>query len=241
MFLEIDVREVLPTLRVPTLVLHRHGDRVVNRRAGRWMAEQIPGARYVELAGPDHFPWIGDSDQVVEEVREFLTGVRVASEPDRVLVTVMFTDLVGSTERAASLGDRRWRHLLNDHDAAVRRQLTAFRGREVKATGDGFLVTFDGPARAIRCAHAIRDAALDLGLDVRVGLHTGEVEVRGDDIGGVAVHIGQRVCSLAQPREVMVSSTVKDLVAGSGIEFEDRGEHELKGVPGTWRLFAVKV
>jgi class 3 adenylate cyclase len=151
----------------------------------------------------------------------------------------MFTDVVGSTERAASLGDRRWTDLLDDHDAAVRRQLTAFRGREVKATGDGFLVTFDGPARAIRCACAIRDAACGLGLDVRVGLHTGEVEVRGDDIGGVAVHIGQRVSALAKPREVLVSSTVKDLVAGSGIEFEDRGEHELKGVPGAWRLFAV--
>jgi class 3 adenylate cyclase len=240
MFMDIDVRHVLPALRVPTLVLHRHGDRVVNWRAGRWMAEQIPSARYVELPGPDHFPWVGDSDAVVEEVREFLTGVRVAPEPDRVLATVMFTDVVGSTERAASLGDRRWRDLLDAHDAAVRRQLTAFRGREVKATGDGFLATFDGPARAIRCACALRDAASDLHLDVRVGLHTGEIEVRGDDIGGVAVHIGQRVSALAQPSEIMVSSTVKDLVAGSGIEFEDRGEHELKGVPGSWRLFAAR-
>jgi class 3 adenylate cyclase len=240
MFLDIDVRHVLPTLRVPTLVLHRHGDRVVNWRAGRWMAEQIPGARYIELSGQDHFPWFGDSDAVIEEIREFLTGVRVAPEPDRVLATVMFTDVVGSTERASSLGDRRWRDLLDAHDAAIRRQLVAFRGREIKATGDGFLATFDGPARAIRCAGAIRAAASDLHLEVRVGLHTGEIEVRGDDIGGVAVHIGQRVSALGQPGEIMVSSTVKDLVAGSGIEFEDRGEHELRGVPGSWRLFAVR-
>jgi class 3 adenylate cyclase len=240
MFLDIDVRHVLPTLRVPTLVLQRHGDRVVNWRAGRWMAEQIPGAKYVELPGQDHFPWFGDADAVIEEIREFLTGVRVAPEADRILATVMFTDVVGSTERAASLGDRQWRELLDAHDEAVRHQLTAFRGREVKTTGDGFLATFDGPARAIRCACAIRDAASALGLDVRVGLHTGEVEVRGDDIGGVAVHIGQRVSALAQRSEVMVSSTVKDLVAGSGIEFADRGEHDLKGVPGRWRVFAVE-
>jgi pimeloyl-ACP methyl ester carboxylesterase len=240
MFLDIDVRHVLPTLQVPTLVLQRRGDRVVNWRAGRWLAEQIPGAKYVELAGQDHFPWFGDAEAVIEEIREFLTGVRVAPEPDRVLATVMFTDVVHSTERAASLGDRQWRQLLDAHDAAVRRQLAAFRGREVKTTGDGFLATFDGPARGIRCARAIRDAASALGLDVRVGLHTGEVEVRGDDIGGVAVHIGQRVSALAQRSEIMVSSTVKDLVAGSGIEFVDRGEHELKGVPGVWRLYAVE-
>jgi class 3 adenylate cyclase len=239
MFLDIDVRDVLPTLRVPTLVLHRHGDRVVNWRAGRWMAENIPGARFVRLEGQDHLPWSGD-DQVVEEVREFLTGARVAAEPDRVLATVMFTDVAASTERAAALGDHRWKELLDAHDAAVRHQLEAFRGREVKTTGDGFLATFDGPARAIRCAEAIRTAAAELGLDVRIGLHTGEVEVRGDDIGGLAVHIGQRVSSLAEPSEILVSSTVKDLVAGSGIEFDPRGEHELKGVPESWRLFAVK-
>jgi class 3 adenylate cyclase len=240
MFLEIDVRHVMPTLRVPTLVLHRRGDRAVNRRAGRFMAEQIPGARYVELPGQDHFPWIGDTDAVIEEIREFLTGVRVAHEPDRVLATVMFTDVVGSTERAVSLGDRRWRDLLDGHDAAVRHQLATFRGHEVKTIGDGFLATFDGPARAIRCACAIRNAASDLHLDVRVGLHTGEIEIRGDDIGGIAVHIGQRVSALAEPSEIVVSSTVKDLVAGSGIEFEGRGEHELKGVPGSWRVFAVR-
>jgi class 3 adenylate cyclase len=239
MFLDIDVRDVLPTLRVPTLVLHRHGDRVVNWRAGRWMAERIPGARFVRLEGQDHLPWSGD-DAVVEEVREFLTGVRVAPEPDRVLATVMFTDVAASTERAAALGDHRWKELLDAHDAAVRRQLEAFRGREVKTTGDGFLATFDGPARAIRCAEAIRTAAAELGLAVRIGLHTGEVEVRRDDIGGLAVHIGQRVSALAEPSEILVSSTVKDLVAGSGIEFDPRGEHELKGVPESWRLFAVR-
>jgi class 3 adenylate cyclase len=239
MFFNIDVRHVLPTLQVPTLVLHRHGDRVVNWRAGRWMAEQIPGARFVRLSGQNHFPW-NDCDDVVEEIREFLTGVRFAAEPDRVLATVMFTDVVSSTERAASLGDRRWKELIDDHDAAVRHRLEAFRGREVKTTGDGFLATFDGPARAIRCGAAIRDAASALGLEVRIGLHTGEIEMRGDDVGGLAVHIGQRVSALAQQSEILVSSTVKDLVAGSGIEFEPRGEHELKGVPDSWRLFAVK-
>jgi class 3 adenylate cyclase len=239
-FLEIDVRHVLPTLRVPTLVLHRRGDRVVNRRAGEWMADQIPGARYVELPGQDHMPWVGDLDGVIEEIREFLTGVRVAPEPDRVLATVMFTDVVGSTERAVALGDRRWKEMLDAHDEAVRQQLVAFRGREVNTTGDGFLATFDGPARAIRCGHAIADAARRLGVDVRVGLHTGEVEARGDDIGGVAVHIGQRVSAHAEPCEILVSNTVKDLVAGSGIEFDDRGPHELKGVPGTWSLYAAR-
>jgi class 3 adenylate cyclase len=238
-FLDIDVRDVLPAITVPTLVLHRHGDRVVNWRAAEWMASQIPGARYVELPGQDHIPWAGDTEAVIEEVREFLTGVRVAPEPDRVLATVMFTDVVGSTERASALGDSAWKNLLDAHDAAVRQQLEAFRGREVKTMGDGFLATFDGPARAIRCACAIRNAAAPLGLEVRIGLHAGEIELRGDDIGGVAVHIGQRVSALAGPSEIVVSSTVKDLVAGSGIEFGDRGEHELKGIPGAWRVFAV--
>jgi class 3 adenylate cyclase len=203
------------------------------------MTEQIPGAVRVELPGQDHFPWAGDSDAIVEEVRAFLTGTRVDDEADRVLATVMFTDVVGSTARAASLGDRRWTELLDAHDNAVRRELVAFRGHEVKTTGDGFIATFDGPARGIRCARAIRSAASALDLDVRVGLHTGEIELRSDDIGGLAVHISQRVSAAAQPAEIVVSSTVKDLVAGSGIEFEDRGERELKGVPGHWRLFAV--
>jgi class 3 adenylate cyclase len=239
MSLDIDVRDVLPTLRVPTLVLHRHGDRVVNWRAGRFLAEHIRGARFVRFEGQDHFPW-SSGPEVVEEIREFLTGARMAAEPDRVLATVMFTDVADSTGRAAALGDRRWKELLDAHDVAVRHQLVAFRGREVKTTGDGFLATFDGPARAIRCAAAIRTAAADLGLEVRIGLHAGEVEVRGDDIGGLAVHIGQRVSALARPSEILVSSTVKDLVAGSGIGFEPRGEHELKGVPDSWRIFAVR-
>jgi class 3 adenylate cyclase len=204
------------------------------------MAEQIPGARYVELPGQDHFPWTGSTEAFLDEVREFLTGVRVAHEPDRVLATVMFTDVVRSTELATELGDRRWRDLLDAHDAAVREQLQKFRGREVKTTGDGFLATFDGPARAIRCARAIGEAARPLGLDVRVGLHSGEIEIRGDDIGGVAVHIAQRVSAMAQAGEVLVSSTVKDLVAGSGITFADRGVHRLKGLRDEWRLLAVE-
>jgi class 3 adenylate cyclase len=239
MFAEIDVRDVLPTLRVPTLVLHRHGDRVVNRRAGEWIAQQIPGAQFVDLPGQDHLPWVGDSNAIIEEVREFLTGVRVADEPDRVLATVMFTDIVGSTEQAARLGDARWREVLDAHDEAVRRQLLAYRGHEVKTIGDAFLATFDGPARAIRCAAAIRDATAELGLELRVGVHTGEIEIRGDDITGVAVMIAQRVTALAGTSEILVSSTVKDLVAGSGLVFEPRGPHALKGVPGEWQLFAV--
>ena len=239
MFLEIDVRDVLPTLRVPTLVLHRRGDRVVNWRAGRWMADQIPGARYVELSGQDHFPYLGDVEAVVEEIREFLTGVRVAPEPDRVLATVLFTDIVSSTERATELGDRAWRDLLDQFRTVVREQLHRFRGHEVNTRGDDFLATFDGPARGIRCALAISAAAAELAVEVRSGLHTGEVELMGDDIGGIAVHTGARVSALARPGEVLVSRTVVDLVAGSGITFTAHGEHELKGVPGSWQLFAV--
>jgi class 3 adenylate cyclase len=241
MFSAIDVRDVLPTLRVPTLVMHRHGDRVVNRRAGEWIAQQIPGARFLDLPGQDHLPWVGDKDVILEEVREFLTGARVAAEPDRVLTTVMFTDIVGSTEIAASAGDAQWREILDEHDDVVRRQLDAFRGREIKTIGDAFLATFDGPARAIRCAAAIRDAITDIDLELRFGLHTGEVELRGDDIAGLAVVVAQRISALAAAGEVLVSSTVKDLVAGSGIEFEARGEHELKGVPESWRLFTAAV
>jgi pimeloyl-ACP methyl ester carboxylesterase/class 3 adenylate cyclase len=239
MFLDIDVRAVLPTIHVPTLVLHRHGDRVVNRRAGKELAEQIPGARYVELPGIDHLPWAGDSDAVLGEIEEFLTGTRPVPEADRVLATVMFTDIVGSTERAAELGDARWRELLSAHQTAVRRELAAFRGREVKTLGDGFLATFDGPTRAVRCGQAIADAARSLGLDVRVGLHAGEVEVIGEDVGGIAVHIAARVGALAAPGEVLASSTVKDLVSGSGIRFSDRGAKHLKGISDDWRLFAA--
>jgi len=239
MFLDIDVRAILPTIHVPALVLHRHGDRVVNWRAGKDLAERIPGARYVELEGIDHLPWAGDAEAVVGEIEEFLTGARSAPEPDRVLATVMFTDIVGSTERAAELGDTRWRELLSAHQAAVREDVARFGGREVKMLGDGCLATFDGPARAIRCGRAIADSARHLGVEVRVGLHCGEVELIGEDVGGIAVHIAARVGALAGGGEVLVSSTVKDLVAGSGVRFEDRGTTRLRGVPGDWRLFAA--
>jgi class 3 adenylate cyclase len=235
---QIDVRHVLPSARVPTLCLHRTGDHDTRVEEGRYIAERIPGARFVELAGEDHFPSIR-GDEIVDEVEEFLTGVRRGPQPDRLLATVLFTDIVGSTVKAAEVGDRRWRELLELHNATVRRELERFRGREVGTVGDGFLAVLDGPARAIRCACAIRDAILALGLEIRAGLHTGEVEIVGDDVAGIAVHTGARVAALARAGEVLVSQTVKDLVAGSGIEFEERGEHELKGVPGMWRLYAV--
>jgi pimeloyl-ACP methyl ester carboxylesterase/class 3 adenylate cyclase len=239
MFLDIDVRDILPTIHLPTLVLHRHGDRVVNRRAGEYLAQQIPGARYSELPGIDHMPWIGDAEAVLGEIEEFLTGARTAPEPDRVLATVMFTDIVGSTERATELGDARWRELLDTHHDSVRRELERFRGREVKSLGDGYLATFDGPARAIHCGQAITEAARSTDLEVRIGLHTGEVELMNGDVGGIGVHIAARIGALAGASEVLVSSTVKDLVVGSGIQFEDRGTKELKGIPDEWRLFAA--
>jgi class 3 adenylate cyclase len=237
---EIDIHHLLPAVRVPTLVMHRSGDLDANVEEGRWIAARIPGAKFVEFDGVDHVPWMADQDAVLDEIEEFLTGVRPVHEPDRVLATVLFTDIVGSTERAHALGDRAWRDLLERHHGIVRRELERFRGREIDTAGDGFLAAFDGPARAIRSACAIRDAVRDLGIEVRAGLHTGECEVLGDKIAGVAVHTGARVSSEAAPGEVLVSSTVKDLVAGSGIEFEDRGIRELKGVPGEWRLFSVK-
>jgi class 3 adenylate cyclase len=240
MFLDIDVRHVLGAITVPTLVLHRRGDRAVNRLGAEWMAGQIPGARYVELDGIDHAIYAGDSDAVVDEIEEFLTGVRRATEVDRVLATVMFTDIVGSTQLAAELGDRKWRELLDAQNTEVRRQLERFRGREVKTLGDGMLATFDGPARAIRCALAVTEAVKPLGVDVRIGLHTGEVELVDDDVAGIAVHIAARIGALAGAGEVRVSGTVKDLVAGSGFGFTELGEHELKGVPDTWRVFAVE-
>jgi class 3 adenylate cyclase len=236
---EIDTRALLPTIGVPTLVLQRQGDQQVKAEEERWIASQIPGAKYVELPGGDHLPWTGDSNGLLDEVEEFLTGVRPSPELDRVLVTVLFTDIVGSTERAAAEGDRRWRELLDAHNDAVRREINRFRGREVDTTGDAVFAVFDGPARAIRCGSAIRDAVRSLGLDVRAGLHTGEVELAGDTVRGIAVHIGARVAALARPGEVLATSTVKDLVAGSGLQFVDRGEHELKGVPESKRLFAV--
>jgi pimeloyl-ACP methyl ester carboxylesterase len=237
---EIDIRDVLPAVRVPTLVLHRTGDLEANIEEGRWIAARIPRARFVELPGPDHLPWVGDADAVLDEVEEFLTGIRRGPEPDRVLATVLFTDIVDSTARAAALGDRAWRDLLQAHHAIVRRELGRFRGREIDTAGDGFLTSFDGPARAVRCACAIRDAVRALGVQIRAGLHTGECEIMGDKLSGLAVHIGSRVAAAAGPGEVWVSSTVKDLVAGAGLRFSDRGAHELKGVPGEWRLFAVE-
>jgi class 3 adenylate cyclase len=232
-----DIRQVLPTIRVPTLVIGRGGgERIAH---SRYLAGHIPDAKYVELAGVDSLLWAGDQDAMVSEIQEFVTGVRPIPEPDRVLATVLFTDIVGSTQEAARLGDSRWRDLIHAHNAVVRRELDRYRGREVHSTGDGVLATFDGPARAIRGAVAISEAVRALGLEIRAGLHTGEIELLGNDIGGIAVHIGSRVSSMAGPREILVSSTVKDLVAGSGVEFEDRGLHDLKGVPGPWHLFAV--
>ena len=239
MAFEIDVRHVVSAINTPTLIVHRVDDRVCHVENARWLARSIDGAKYVELPGDTHLPWI-DGDDIMDEIREFLTGVREPAEPERVLATVLFTDIVGSTERARELGDRRWRDLLEHHHELVRRDLERFRGREVDTAGDGFLATFDGPARAIRSGRAIVDSVRGLGLEVRAGLHTGEVELAGAAVRGIAVHTGARVASHAGAGEVLVSQTVKDLVAGSGIEFEDRGAHELKGIPGEWRLYAVR-
>jgi class 3 adenylate cyclase len=234
-----DVRDVLAAITVPTLVIHRDRDSYRDPGHGRFLAEHIPDARYVEVPGVDHLPYVGDQDAIVDEIEEFLTGVRTGAEPQRVLSTVMFTDIVASTEAAATLGDREWRSRLEGYLDAAARTVEQFRGRMVKTTGDGVLATFDGPARAIRCAATLRDEACDLGLHLRTGLHTGEVELLDDDIGGIGVHIAARVAALAGPDQVLVSRTVKDLVAGSGIEFVDRGRHVLKGVPEEWRLFSV--
>jgi class 3 adenylate cyclase len=236
---DIDVRHVAPAIRVPALILHAAGDQVCHVENARFLARTIPGARYVELPGADHVMYAELADQALAEIREFLTGVREAPEPDRVLATVLFTDLVGSTERATELGDRRWRELLEAHHAAVRRELERFGGREIDTAGDGFLSSFDGPARAIRCAWAVVAAVSGLGLEVRAGVHTGECEVIGDKLAGVAVHIGARVAGCAGSGEVLVSSTVRDLIAGSGIELEDRGLRSLKGVEDERRLYAV--
>lgn len=244
MFLDIDVRSTLATIDVPTLVLHRRGDMAVNRRGAEWMAQQIPGAKYVELSGIDHSLFAGDTDLIADEVEEFLTGSRQSRDVDRVLATVMFTDIVDSTQRASAMGDRQWRDLLDAQNGVLRRELERFRGREVKTLGDGMLATFDGPARAIRCGQAMIDAVRPLGIEIRVGLHTGEIELVGGsdqpDVAGIAVHIAARVGAKAGTGEVLVSGTVKDLVAGSGIVFADRGEHVLKGIPDQWRLYAVE-
>jgi class 3 adenylate cyclase len=235
---EIDVRPILASVGVPTLVLHRRDDTMPIEH-GRYYAEHIPGARLVELEGRDHWPFVGDVDAIIGEVEEFVTGARAAHASDRVLATVLFTDIVGSTERAAQLGDSAWRAVLQEHDELVRGQLAAHGGRELKQMGDGFLATFDRPARAVHCATKITSEATELGISVRAGLHTGECEQRGDDMAGLAVHIGARIGALAGPGEVLVSGTLRDLVLGSGIEFSDRGVHALKGVPGDWSVFAV--
>jgi class 3 adenylate cyclase len=240
---EIDVRPILPTIHLPTLILHRVGDRTVPVEQGRYLAQHIAGAKYVELPGDDHLLQAFDQDvldRLIDEIEEFITGERRRPEADRTLATVMFTDVVGSTEHATRLGDRKWRELLTGYYAAVRKELDAFRGREVNIAGDGLLATFDGPARAIRCACAVRERVKPLGLQVRSGLHTGECELIGDDVAGIAVHIGARIESAAHPDEVLVSRTVRDLVAGSGIKFTDRGAHTLKGVADEWQLFAVQ-
>lgn len=237
---ETDVRALLPTVRVPTLILHHIDDHFFPPEWGKDVADRIPGAKYVELPGRNMLHFVEpDWRASFREIAEFLTGQQADVADDRVLATVLFTDIVDSTRRAAEIGDRDWHALLDAHDAVVRAQLVRFRGREVNTSGDGFLAMFDGPQRAIRCAMAIRDAVQALGIQVRAGLHTGECEVRGDDIGGIGVHIGARVSSLAGPNDVLVSSTLRDLVIGSGLEFEERGAHQLKGVPGDWRLFAV--
>jgi len=239
MVYELDVRPILPAVRVPTLVLHRADDGLVPAEHARYLAQQIPGARYAVLPGLDHLYFTGDADAYLDQIEEFLTGELRAGEPDRVLATVLFADIVGSTERAAQLGDARWHTLLDSFYGVARRQLERFRGREIDSAGDGFFAAFDGPARAIRCAMAIASGVRALGLEVRAGVHTGECEVMGAKLGGIAVHIGARVAGHAQPGEVLVSGTVKDLVAGSGIGFDERGAHALKGVPGQWNLYAV--
>jgi len=235
----IDVRDVAPTVSVPTLILHSPHDQVCHIENARFLEREIPGARLVQLEGTDHVPWGDCAGEVLAQIREFLTGAREAFQPERALATILFTDIIDSTRRAADLGDKRWHELLERHHEAIRRELARYRGRELDTAGDGFFASFDGPARAIRCAAAAVAAVRPLGLEIRAGLHTGECERIGEKLGGIAVHIGARVASAAHPGEVLVSSTVKDLVSGSGIEFEDRGEHHLKGIAGAWRLFAV--
>jgi len=239
LYADLDVRDALPLVSAPTLILHRAEDRVVRPVSGRYIAEHIRGARYVEVPGADHLMWTEGADAVLDEIEEFITGTRQARPPERVLATVLFTDIVDSTAHVARLGDQRWKEVLDRHDAAVAGAVERFQGRVIQTTGDGVLATFDGPARAIHCAESIKGDVDALGLEIRAGLHTGECELRDGNVGGMAVHIGARVAARAEAGEVLVSSTVKDLVVGSGIEFEDRGESELKGVPGEWRLYAV--
>ncbi len=234
----VDVRDVLPTIQCPAVVMHRVDDRDAHIEEGRYIAAQIPGARLVEFPGADHSWWTQGQDAIIDQIEELVTGARPAPQPNRVLATILFTDIVGSTERVRELGDRAWTQLLARHHATVRRELERFRGHEVDTAGDGFLATFDGPARAIRCALATRDAVRGMGLEIRAGLHTGECELLGDKVAGIAVHTGARISALAGPNEVLVSATVRDLVSGSGIAFADRGEHELKGV-GRRQIYVV--
>jgi class 3 adenylate cyclase len=236
---QIDVRAVLPAVRVPTLILHRSGDRAMKADEARYLAHNIEGAKLVMLSGDDHLPWVGDTDAFLDELHEFLIGAPRALEVDRVLATVLFTDVVGSTERAAELGDARWAQLLAAHHDLVRGELQRFGGNEVDTAGDGFFAAFDGPARAVRCALSIAARVRDLGIEIRAGVHTGECELVNGKIGGIAVHIGARVAAAAGAGEVLVSSTVKDLVAGSGLRFDGRGAHHLKGVPGEWQLYGA--
>lgn len=236
----IDTRDILPLIRVPTLMIHRTGDEDANVEEGRWIASQIPGARFVEIPGNDHIPWVGDSDAILDLIQEFLTGVRGPESADRVLATVLFTDIVGSTSRATEVGDTEWHHILERHDRLSRAYVDQYRGRLIKTTGDGILAVFDGPARAVRCAQQLRDALARDGLTIRCGVHTGEIELRGDDVAGVAVHIAARIEALAGPGEVLVSRTVTDLVSGSGLQFEAWGERSLDGVPGTWSIAAAR-
>ena len=237
---EIDVRPILPSIRVPTFIIHRQGDVRVNVEAGRFMARQIPNAKYLELPGSDHLLWTGETERVLDAVEEFLTGSRSAIESDRVLATVLFTDIVNSTKRAETIGDRAWHDVLDRHNSLVRREISRHRGHEVRTMGDGFLATFDGPARSIRCALAINEGVEALGLQVRAGLHTGEVEMADDDLSGIAVHIASRVATMAKPGQVLVSNTVRDLVAGSNIRFHDEGSHSLRGLTESVRLFAAE-
>jgi class 3 adenylate cyclase len=236
----IDVRDILPTIRIPTLVLHRLGDRTINIGQGRYLAEHIPGAELVELSGDDHLWWVGDSEAIVNEIQTFLTGEQPPIEIDRVLATVLFTDIVDSTKQAAEMGDSRWKDLLDTHNAVVRREIDRFRGRAVRSTGDGYLAVFDGPGRAIRCGAAVSRELRQLGIEIRTGVHTGEIDLMGEDVGGIAVNIAARVLAEAANNEVWVSRTVKDLVVGSGFEFTEKGTHSLKGVPGEWGLFSVE-
>jgi len=240
MNIEVDIRAILPTIRVPTLILHRSGDRLLPCQGARYMAGQIPAAKFVELPGDDHIPWIGDTEPLLAAVQEFLTGETPVLEADRVLATVLFIDIVQSTQRATAIGDTRWRDLVDNYQQQVGKEVARFGGRVVNTAGDGVFATFDGPARAIKCARAVRNAVGALGLAIRCGIHTGECVIEGNDVAGIAVHIGARVAARANPGEILISSTVKDLIAGSGVECLDRGSHVLKGVDGRWRLFAVK-